>query len=89
MLLFSEYYFHPSKLQRNPRGIIESPTMVTDTLNVAPIPDVFYKFDAMHRRSQIVEKKKSFKQDRVALKQKNFKGYHKNVRPIVQPRKIS
>jgi len=89
MLLFSEYYFQPSTLQRNPQEIIEIPRMVTDTLNVDPIPDVYYKFDAMQRSSQITEKKKFFKQDRVALKQKNCKGYYKKVRPIVQPRKIS
>ena len=67
-------------------------TMVdgTEVLNVTPIPDLFFKFDALERQSEIAQRKKVFKEERIFVKaQKKCISSHRNLRPIIQPRKVS
>lgn len=63
----------------------------TEVVESAPIPDVFFKYDALERQSEISEKKKVVKAEKIAEKtQKKHKTLPGHMmRPIVQPKKVS
>ena len=62
----------------------------SDSLNTTVLPELFFKFDAMERQSEIYQRKMSVRGEKIALNmQKKHKAFPGNLRrPIVQPRKF-